>query len=155
MFTLFAVTSSLINTLLSLAVYLISSYAIYKVARVRFIPNAWLAFIPFFSLYMLGMIGDSLKYNHYKFNAYIGDIPLAYALPLAAILQNFLPAIPVLGGPAVTLLGLALSAAQIMVYYFIFSLYADPKNILLFTVLSIIPVVGPLLILYVLKDRRY
>ncbi len=155
MFTLFAVTSSLINTLISLAVYLLSSYAIFKVAKIRFIPNAWLAFIPFFSLYMIGYIGDSLKYNHYKFNAYLGDVQLAYALPIAAIIQNFLPAIPLLGGPANTLVSLLLWAAQIMVYYFIFSLYSEPKQILLFTVLSIIPVVGPLLILYALKDRRY
>ena len=49
----------------------------------------------------------------------------------------------------------ALWAAELMVYYFVFSLYGEPKMVLPFTALSIIPVVGPCLVLYVLKDRRY
>ncbi len=155
MLTLFAITGSLISALIGLAVYFIQSYAIYKVAKLRFIPNAWMAFIPFLQLYMMGYIGDTLKYNHYKINAYIADIPLAYALPIASILTNVAPSVPILGGPAAAILALAVFAGELMVYYFIFSLYADPKNATIYTVLSIIPLVGPILVLYTLKDRRY
>lgn len=155
LFSLAAFTGSLITTLLSLAVYLIGSYAFYKLAKIRMLPNAWLAFIPVFSLYITGMIGDSLKYNHYKINHYISEIPLAYALPILSLASTVIGNVPVLGSPLVAVIELVLWAAQIMVYYFVFSLYAEPKHCIPFTVLSIIPVVGPCLLLYVLKDRRY
>ncbi|MBQ8599584.1 MAG: hypothetical protein IJ411_05660 [Oscillospiraceae bacterium] len=155
MITIANLTGSILSAALTLAVYLVSSYAFYKVAKIRMLPNAWLAFIPIFGLYITGMIGDSLKYNHYKINHYISDIPLAYALPILSLATNVLGVVPLVGGLAVSLVSLLLWAAEIMVYYFIFSLYGEPKNCVLFTALSIIPVVGPLLVLYVLKDRRY
>ena len=147
--------SSLVFSLISLAIYLISSYAFYKVAKIRSLPNAWLAFIPFFGLYMTGLIADSMKYNHYKINRYISDIPLAYVLPIASLISGFLPLIPLIGGLATMVVEFALWAAELMVYYFVFSLNGEPKMVLPFTALSIIPVVGPCLVLYVLKDRRY
>ena len=155
MFYLLNMVGGLVSSILSLAVYLVSSYAIYKVAKIRFIPNAWLAFIPFFSLYMVGSIADSMKYNHYKINRYIGDIPLSYALPIAAIATNFLGVVPLIGGLAIWVINLALWATELLVYYFVFSLYGEPKHVVPFTALSVIPLVGPCLMLYVLKDRRY
>lgn len=154
MSSMFFTTAHLIANLINLALFLINGYAFYKVARVRMLPNAWLAFIPIFGLYITGLIGDSMKYNHYKINRYISDIPLAYALPLAALATNLLQFIPILGGIAVLVINLALWLAEIMVYYFVFSLYGEPKNVYLFTALSIIPIVGPVLMLYCLKDRR-
>lgn len=155
MFYLLGAIGGMVASILSLAVYLVSSYAIFKICKIRFIPNAWLAFIPIFSLYMVGQIIDSMKYNHYKINHYISDIPMAYALPIAALATNVLPMIPLLGGFAVWLINLVLWAAEILMAYFVFHLYAEPKQTIPFTVLSIIPVVGPVLMLYVLKDRRY
>lgn len=138
----------MIASFISIAVFLVTSYAFFKLACVRMLPNAWLCFIPFFSLYMNGMIMDSLKYNHYKINQYISDIPLAYALPALALAQNFLAVSFI-----TSIISLILALAEILLYYFVFSLYAEPKSKILFTVLSIIPFVGPLLILYVLRDR--
>ena len=155
MFYLLGAIGGMVASVLSLAVYLVSSYAIFKICKIRFIPNAWLAFIPIFSLYMVGQIIDSMKYNHYKINHYISDIPMAYALPIAALATNVLPMIPLLGSLAVWLINLVLWAAEILMAYFVFHLYAEPKQTIPFTVLSIIPVVGPVLMLYVLKDRRY
>jgi len=155
MFYLLSAIGGLVSSVLSLAVYLVSSYAIFKICKIRFIPNAWLAFLPIFSLYMVGQIIDSMKYNHYKINHYISDIPMAYALPIAALASNVLPMIPLLGGIAVWVINLALWAAEILMAYFVFHLYAEPKQTIPFTVLSVIPVVGPVLMLYVLKDRRY
>ncbi len=155
MFYLLNAVGGLISSILSLAVYLISSYAIFKLCKIRFLPNAWLAFIPIFNLYMVGQIIDSMKYNHYKINSYISDVPMAYALPIAALATNLLPMIPLLGGIAVWIVNVALWAAEILMAYFVFHLYAEPKQTIPFTVLYVIPVLGPLLILYVLKDRRY
>lgn len=157
MLYLFNMIGGLVGSLLTLGLYLLSSYALYKVAKVRFIPNAWLAFIPVFSLYMVGLIIDSLKYNHYKINHYICDIPMAYALPLASIAaSSILPMIPILGSPAAALIEVALWIAQVLMYYFVFSLYGEPKHTIPFTLLStFIPLAGPILVLYVLKDRRY
>ena len=155
MFYLLSAIGGLVSTVLSLAVYLVSSYAIFKICKIRFIPNAWLAFIPIFNLYMIGQIIDSMKYNHYKINHYISDIPMAYALPIAALATNVLPMIPLLGSIAVWVINVALWVAEILMAYFVFALYAEPKQTIPFTALSVIPVVGPALMLYVLKDRRY
>ena len=155
MFYLLNMASGLLASVLTLAVYLIGAYAIFKVAKIRFIPNAWLAFIPFFNLYMNGMIIDSLKYNHYKVNRYISDIPMAYALPILSLASNVVYIIPLIGGLAGWVIGVLLWAAEMLMYYFLFHLYAEPKQCIPFTLLSLIPLVGPILILYVLKDRRY
>ena len=74
-----------ITNMISLAIYIVSAFAFYKLAKLRCLNNAWLAFIPFFSLYIIGYIGDTLKYNTAPFNHYLSDIPLAYALPLLSI----------------------------------------------------------------------
>ena len=155
MFYLLNAAGGLLSSLLSLAVYLLGAYALYKVARLRFLPNAWLAFIPIFNLYMIGMILDSMKYNHYKINHYLSDVPLSYVLPIAALVSNLLPVIPLIGDLAVWIVNLGLWLAELLMYYFIFHLYAEPKNTNLFTLLSVIPLLGPILTLYVLKDRRY
>lgn len=155
LFSVITIMNSLLATVLSLAVYLLGAFAIYKVAKIRFLPNAWLAFLPLFNLYMYGQIIDSLKYNHYKINHYISDIPMAYALPILSLASTFCVAVPMLGGVLSVVISLILWVSEIIMYYFLFSLYADPKHCIPFTVLSVIPLVGPILILYVLKDRRY
>ena len=77
-------TGSLVG-LIDLAVYLITAFAFYRLAKLRCVNNPWLAFIPFFSLYIQGYIGDTLKYNCPPFNRYLYDLPLQYALPLLSI----------------------------------------------------------------------
>ena len=104
---------------------------------------------------MNGMIIDSMKYNHYKINRYISDIPMAYALPILSLATNVVHVIPLFGGLAGLVIGVILWASEILMYYFLFHLYAEPKQCIPFTLLSLIPLVGPILILYVLKDRRY
>ena len=156
MFYLLNTSANLLANVLSLAVYLLGAYAIFKIAKIRFIPNAWMAFIPVFNLYMVGQIIDSLKYNHYKINRYISDIPMAYALPILSIATNFIYKLPLIGGLSSTLISIVLLVAEVVMYYFVFSLYGEPKKEIPFTVLSaIVPLAGPILVLYVLKDRRY
>lgn len=154
LYHLFSFMGSMVSGLISLGIYIITAYAFYKVAKLRGLSNAWLAFIPIFQLYIIGSIADTMKYNHYRINRYISDIPLAYALPLLSLASGLLGALPLIGGILAVLVELALWGAQLLVYYFVFSLYGEPKDLNLFTVLSVIPFVGPCLMLYVLRDRR-
>ena len=141
-----------ITNMISLAIYI--AFAFYKLAKLRCLNNAWLAFIPFFSLYIIGYIGDTLKYNTAPFNRYLSDIPLAYALPLLSIFSSVAYMVPLLGGLISLVLQLAVYVGQLLIYLFIFQYY-EPEKKYLFTILSIIPVVGPLLVLYCTRRYRY
>ena len=116
-------------------------------------PYPWLAFIPLFNLYVIGYIGDTLKYNTAPFNRYLSDVPLAYALPILSIVSSMAWAVPFLGGLISGILSLVVYLAQVMIYLFVFQQY-EPRNKFLFTLLSLIPVVGPALILYSIREYR-
>lgn len=147
----FMTTYLTLVSMIQIAIYVVSAFAFYKLAKIRCINNAWLAFIPFFSLYIIGYIGDTLKYNTAPFNRYLSDIPMAYALPIGSIIASVAGALPLIGGLASGILELLVYVGQILVYLFVFQQYA-PKNKFLFTLLSIIPVVGPILILYSIRE---
>lgn len=143
------------SSIISVAIYFISAFAFYKLAKMRSLPCPWMAFIPFLSLYIIGYIGDTLKYNTAPFNRWLNDIPLAYALPLLSIASSLsYTLIWGLGSMISTILNLLVFLGQVAVYLFVFSQYA-PENKYLFTALSVIPVVGPCLILYSLRDYHY
>ena len=62
-----------ISSIVQLAVYIVSALAFFKLAKLRCMPYPWLAFIPLFNLYVIGYIGDTLKYNTAPFNRYLSD----------------------------------------------------------------------------------
>ena len=142
-----------ISSIVQLAVYIVSALAFFKLAKLRCMPYPWLAFIPLFNLYVIGYIGDTLKYNTAPFNRYLSDVPLAYALPILSIVSSMAWAVPFLGGLISGILSLVVYLAQVMVYLFVFQQY-EPRNKSLFTLLSLIPVVGPALILYSIREYR-
>lgn len=142
-----------ISSIVQLAVYIVSALAFFKLAKLRCMPYPWLAFIPLFNLYVIGYIGDTLKYNTAPFNRYLSDVPLAYALPILSIVSSMAWAVPFLGGLISGILGLVVYLAQVMIYLFVFQQY-EPRNKSLFTLLSLIPVVGPALILYSIREYR-
>ena len=142
-----------ISSIVQLAVYIVSALAFFKLAKLRCMPYPWLAFIPLFNLYVIGYIGDTLKYNTAPFNRYLSDVPLAYALPILSIVSSMAWAVPFLGGLISGILSLVVYLAQVMVYLFVFQQY-EPRNTFLFTLLSLIPVVGPALILYSIREYR-
>ena len=142
-----------ISSIVQLAVYIVSALAFFKLAKLRCMPYPWLAFIPLFNLYVIGYIGDTLKYNTAPFNRYLSDVPLAYALPILSIVSSMAWAVPFLGGLISGILSLVVYLAQVMVYLFVFQHY-EPRNKFLFTLLSLIPVVGPALILYSIREYR-
>ena len=142
-----------ISSIVQLAVYIVSALAFFKLAKLRCMPYPWLAFIPLFNLYVIGYIGDTLKYNTAPFNRYLSDVPLAYALPVLSIVSSMAWAVPFLGGLISGILSLVVYLAQVMVYLFVFQQY-EPRNKVWFTLLSLIPVVGPALILYSIREYR-
>ena len=142
-----------ISSIVQLAVYIVSALAFFKLAKLRCMPYPWLAFIPLFNLYVIGYIGDTLKYNTAPFNRYLSDVPLAYALPILSIVSSMAWAVPFLGGLISGILSLVVYLARVMVYLFVFQQY-EPRNKFLFTLLSLIPVVGPALILYSIREYR-
>lgn len=172
---------SLFMGLIPLIVYLLQSYAIYRLAVVRGIPNPLFAFIPFFQLFMLGQIGDSLKYRSDWVRDLLGRIPLTYALPLISIAGSLLRY------PLSVLASLVVSLGMLVVYYLVYYHYAGklcipftiftclPVLLSILTILSVIPflgklfepiisvlmiasslapIIGPILILFCLKNYR-
>ena len=143
-----------ISSIVQLAVYIVSALAFFKswqscaVCRIR-----GLRLSRCFNLYVIGYIGDTLKYNTAPFNRYLSDVPLAYALPILSIVSSMAWAVPFLGGLISGILSLVVYLAQVMVYLFVFQQY-EPRNKFLFTPLSLIPVVGPALILYSIREYR-
>lgn len=146
-------TGSLVG-LIDLAVYLLTAFAFYRLARLRCVRYPWLAFLPFFSLYIQGYIGDTLKYSCPPFNRYLYDVPLQYVLPLLSIFSSLGWVVPFVGGLVQLVLQLAIFIGQMLVYLFIYQYY-EPQRKYLFTILSVIPLVGPLLVLYCTRGYRY
>lgn len=140
--------------LLQIGVYLVSAFSFYKLAKVRCVDNAWFSFIPFLSLFIQGNIGDTLKYNNPAVSRYLGGVPLAYLLPVLSIVSGFTWMVPLLGGLVSDLLTLIIYLLQLVIYYMVFDQYAGRDKVLLYTLLSIIPLVGPCLILYCLRDYQ-
>lgn len=178
---MFFSSGNLFTGLLALGVYLLQSYAIYRLAVVRGLPNPFFAFIPFLQLFMLGQIGDSMKHLNRRIYDVFASVPLAYALPIVSI------AAALLRYPFSTLADLLVSVGTLVVYYLVFYFYAR-RQCVLFTIIAglptlvsilailslmpvigavfsiaagvlaiaaiVTPVVGPLLILYSIRGYR-
>lgn len=141
-------TAHIIALIVSVAIYLINGIGFYKIGRIRGIQAPWLAFIPVFNLYTIGIIGDDLKYTDPKINRYFEKVNLALILPLFFLLFHVFTF-----GAFSTLGELILFALQLMVNYLVFQFY-DNDNKVLFTILSVIPVVPAILMLYVTRNIK-
>lgn len=139
----------IMSRVLPIIYYLVNGLGFYKIAKIRGVQYPWLAFIPVFNLYIIGVVGDSLKYTNYNINKIFDRYPLALVLPLSYAIFNMLS----FGGLFLRVGQLAVLALTLMIYYLVYEYY-DDKNKILFTVLSIIPLVPPLLILYVTRKIK-
>ena len=133
--------------------HVINSLGLYKVARLKGIAYPWLAFIPMFNLYLVGIIGDSFKYTDFTVNKYLGNIPLSLTLPLMYMAGSMLGSIPLIGGLIYGIVNLAMMLLHLVVYYLIYKHY-DYQNRMLFTALSIVPFAPTVLVLYVTRDYK-
>lgn len=151
MFSIAFLSFSFLQIIYQPALYVLTALAFYHLARLRGLAYPWLAFIPFFNLYQMGSIGDTLKFNSSPFNRYLADVPLAYLLPILALVTGLLNVLPIIGGLLYFLCQVVLYLLQLLIYLFIFQQYCPQKKYL-FTILSIIPLVGPILVLYTTRS---
>lgn len=151
MFTGLFFSFSIIRLTYQLALYVLTALAFYNLSRLRGLAYPWLAFIPFFNLYQMGSIGDTLKFNSSPFNRYLADVPLAYLLPILALVSGLFGVLPLVGNLLYYLCNLAVYLLELLIYLFIFQQYC-PERKYLFTILSVIPLVGPILVLYTTRS---
>ncbi len=125
--------------------YIPFSIGLYRMAMKCGIDNPWLAWIPFANLYVIGLIIRELKFQNY-------DIPKPeMVLPAAAALNIVIGSIPFIG-PLYSLAVLLLTGLALYRLNMIFK----KDSALLFTLLWLVPLVGPFLILSVSKyDPEY
>ena len=61
--TALSMSYSAFNNLLSIAIYIFTSLALFTIARRRFVPHAWLAWIPFAQFWIVGSISDNYHWS--------------------------------------------------------------------------------------------
>lgn len=174
-----------IYSLLGLAAYIFTALALYTIADRRGIRKAWLAWIPVVNVWILGSISDQYRYvvrgqNKAKrkvllileiIAAVLAAVIVIMGVSLVAnvifaVLQNNNPERVVSGllGSALGLVGVALllvgiAIAEMVVYYMaLYDVYTscDPKNNVLYLVLSIIPMVSTIarpLLLFLCREK--
>lgn len=120
--------------------YVIGSYATMVMAQRRGIENAWLAWIPFGNMYILGLIIRDCDIGTFNVNK------LEMVLPIAMAASMVLSGVPLIG----SLISLAVFILYIFVSVKLFKMYA-PENVVLYTVLSCIGLLG--IMMFIIKDR--
>lgn len=130
---------------LLLLAYIPLSLGLYRMAMKCGVDNAWLAWVPIANLYVLGLIIRELKIQDY-------EVPRPeMVLPAAFALNFIIGAIPLIGA----LYGLALTVLMLLAAYRLFTIFKK-DSAMLFTLLSLIPLVGAFLVLSVSKyDPEY
>lgn len=135
----------LLFAILFLLAYIPFSLGLYRMAIKCGLENPWLAWIPFGNLYIVGLIIREMKFQNY-------EIPKPeIVLPASLLAYMVLANIPFIGFLAwVAITGLMLFAA-----YRLFTVFKK-DSAMLFTLLSLIPLVGAFLVLSVSKyDPEY
>lgn len=131
--------------ILVLLAYIPLSLGLYRMALKCNVENPWLAWIPIANLYIMGMIIRELKFQEYEIPSPEIVLPAAFAVNLV------IGRIPFIG----SLYGLALLALMLLALFRLFSIFKK-DSAMLFTVLSLIPLVGAFLVLSVSKyDPEY
>jgi len=150
--------SSIPSALLGIGTYVLSSIALYIIARRRGLSNPWLAWIPLINCWIIGSLSDQYQYVVNGVNKSKRKILLALSILTLVFTVTIavLSAVVVAGamlrenvtgmmGPAMAILGLALPLAGVSIamvvirYMAMYDLYKslDPSNAVLFLVLSI------------------
>jgi len=125
-----------------IVLYVIFSFAFYKMAVNAGIENAWLAWIPVAQWYVLAQIIKSLRIAGY-------DVPyLEFVLPGATVIALILNRIPVIG----SLVSIANFVLLLFALNKLYKMY-KPDQAVLFTVLSIFGLPIPFIFLAI-KDSK-
>lgn len=137
---LFAGVFILFFAILLLLAYIPMSLGLYRMAVKCGIENPWLAWVPIANLYIVGLIIRELRFQDYEIPSPEIVLPVAFA---ANIVISRIPFI----GP---LYGLALLALMLLALFRLFSIFKK-DSAMLFTLLSLIPLVAAFLVLSVSK----
>ena len=138
---------------MSLIIYVLNSFGLYKVGKLKGIDYPWMAFLPIFNLYFVGLLGDHFKYTDYNINKYLGNIPLSLAMPGIVIIGSILGRMPFFGAMIAAAVALVTMVLNLIVLYLIYAHY-DYQNRVLFTAISIIPLAPTILVLYVTREYK-
>ena len=159
--------SNAFSSLLSIAVYVLTSLALFTVAKRRGIKNAWLSWIPVLNCWIIGSLSDQYRYvvkgevkNKRKtlltLNIIIWLLSVGMIAVLAVMIFKAMGAVmsgspedvifELVLGPALAIVGLALPmagvgiAATVVRYMAMYDIYTSctPQNNVVFLVLSII-----------------
>lgn len=122
-----------IFAILGIVCYVLSAFALMKMAQNEDIEYAWLAWIPFGNMWVLGeLITEKLKGN--------GGIKLL----VVGVISFFVSMIPVIGPLAVAVVG-------VVIMYWLLEKYSE--NTILHTVLSIIIPAYFAIVIFMFRDR--
>lgn len=122
--------------IICIALYVVYSYSLYKMAMKQGIENSWLAFIPIAQYYIIGKLIKTLKVFDYL-------IPqIEVVLPLATVAVMVFGRIAFIG----TILWLANYILVLFALNKLYKLY-KPENATLYTILSIFGITVPFIFL--------
>ena len=66
--TALSMSYSSFSNLLSIAIYIFTALALYTIAKRRFVPHAWLAWVPFLQFWIIGSVADNYRWSvHHEF----------------------------------------------------------------------------------------
>ncbi len=134
--------------IISLTFYIFGSLGLYTLAKRRGFDNAYLAWIPIASMYLLGSVYDDVNRRQGKQTNY-GIILLALfgGSIVVTFMSTFIPFLAFLSGPASL-------AGAILMYFALYYIYKDytPNNTVLFLVLSVILGIVPIL-LFAIRNK--
>lgn len=169
-----ALTSLIPSLLLSVAAYVLTALALYKLSQRRGLGKPWLAWIPVANVWLIGSLSDQYQYlvkgrnkSRRKYLLILDILILVLSLTVL-VLFGVMMAAAVLGGseseilanimgPTMAMLGvcvplMGVAIAEIIIRYMaLYDIYRsmDPDNSTLFLVLSIlIPVTEPFFLFF-------
>lgn len=160
-----------ISSILSLAAYVFTALALYTIANRRGIRKAWLAWIPVVDVWILGSISDQFRYvvkgEEKSKRKILLTLSLINAVAVVVVIVLFVSVLinafsvalnngteemilrqivgPAMGMLGVSILMLGITIAHAIIYYMaLYDLYTscEPKNNVLYLVLSIVPMIS-------------
>lgn len=132
----------LVIFIISLILWLIGSYGLFKIGTNAGVSYSWLAFIPIANLYVLGAVTKEVTVGKYKIEN------LSTILPISAIAAFILSLIPLLGG----LISLAFVIFIYIVHYYFYKKLDEP-NAILWLILTVLGFPYPF-VLFILRNKK-
>ncbi|WP_411682743.1 hypothetical protein [Clostridium thailandense] len=143
-FTLLALGGifALITLILSIALYVLSSIGLYKLAINQHIGNPWIAWIPIANLYILGSIIKIIKIDSYEI------LKLELVLPIGCLLSILLNPIPLIGW----IFSIVYFVLFLISVFKLFKLYRPSQAAIWLVISIILPFMGPIFIFIMRND---